>query len=740
MHPASRRAVRSRFTVTAALIAGGLLASFASAGEVDLRGIDSPRALTQALIPLGDKQARTGETLTLRGLPVGGLRLDLELERFEVWSEDAIFLIDDQPAERPAMVLWRGSVAGEAGSSVVIGVGEFAANGYIRSGGKAYSLSSGPFTGQPALPEDVLIADMSEFAFAAGAPACGVDPTRPDRIAIPGLAIRPVPGAAPSDRGTAPCRVARIAIDTDYEWTLNRFGGNANASAEYAMFLMAAVGEIFRRDVNVRLVVPFLRTFSSNIDPYNGTTTPDPLDQVMDHWRAAMGHVQRDAVHLFTGASTGYGGIAYVNALCWNDWHFAVSSYLNGSFPYPLLMNSHSNWDLVVVAHELGHNFGTFHTHDGYEPPLDRCGIDCTGNLNSTIMSYCHICSGGLMNIDLRFHPVVQARILEFLANEAPCNLQAANAANDDSATTYAGLTTDIFVLANDSGPDCNPVGIQSVQSPTALGAAVQIVGWNNPTGNPTGRFLRYVSPPGASGLDSFTYTTTAGQTATVSVQVFQLRPADTVNLPTAGLRAAWYSIGPTSSMPDFSTLTPIQEGVVANLNYWSTNGNAVGGPLADHVGAVFQGYVVAPGSGVYTFSLESDDGSMLYVGDDLVVNNDGLHGMQTASGQIGLQQGAHRIRVEFFENTGGAGLIYRWSGPGGISGVVPPSALIHSDIDCGIADLAEPFGVLDLQDINLFIFGFSLQHPDVDLAPPFGVFDLADVIAFLDAFNAGCN
>jgi hypothetical protein len=57
---------------------------------------------------------------------------------------------------------------------------------------------------------------------------------------------------------------------------------------------------------------------------------------------------------------------------------------------------------------------------------------------------------------------------------------------------------------------------------------------------------------------------------------------------------------------------------------------------------------------------------------------------------------------------------------------------------DCA-ADLAAPFGVLDLADINAFIAGFVAQDPAADLAAPFGVFDLADINAFVSAFAAGC-
>jgi hypothetical protein len=54
-------------------------------------------------------------------------------------------------------------------------------------------------------------------------------------------------------------------------------------------------------------------------------------------------------------------------------------------------------------------------------------------------------------------------------------------------------------------------------------------------------------------------------------------------------------------------------------------------------------------------------------------------------------------------------------------------------------ADIAPPFGVLDLADITTFVSGFQTQNPVADFAEPFGVFDLADITAFVAAFTAGC-
>lgn len=57
----------------------------------------------------------------------------------------------------------------------------------------------------------------------------------------------------------------------------------------------------------------------------------------------------------------------------------------------------------------------------------------------------------------------------------------------------------------------------------------------------------------------------------------------------------------------------------------------------------------------------------------------------------------------------------------------------------CNEADLAEPFGILDLADISAFITAFIAQDPAADIAPPFGVWDLQDITAFVTAFTAGC-
>ena len=71
------------------------------------------------------------------------------------------------------------------------------------------------------------------------------------------------------------------------------------------------------------------------------------------------------------------------------------------------------------------------------------------------------------------------------------------------------------------------------------------------------------------------------------------------------------------------------------------------------------------PREGVYTFFTASDDGSKLYIDDDEVVNNDGLHGSRERWSAIALAPGLHRIRVLYFDRTGSHSLQVSYEGPG---------------------------------------------------------------------------
>jgi hypothetical protein len=122
--------------------------------------------------------------------------------------------------------------------------------------------------------------------------------------------------------------------------------------------------------------------------------------------------------------------------------------------------------------------------------------------------------------------------------------------------------------------------------------------------------------------------------------------PARKVQGDEPGLRYRYYE-GEWSLLPEFSSLTPIREGVVQTVN------EAEAQPRADHFGLVLEGYVNLPATDTYTFYTRSDDGSKLYIDGQLVVDNDGDHGAFWQYGKIILEKGKHEIRIEYFEGAG---------------------------------------------------------------------------------------
>jgi hypothetical protein len=163
---------------------------------------------------------------------------------------------------------------------------------------------------------------------------------------------------------------------------------------------------------------------------------------------------------------------------------------------------------------------------------------------------------------------------------------------------------------------------------------------------------------------------------ATVYVTVRPILDQTFLLSPALGISARWYALtGDTTVLPDFAALTPYGSDVLANINIVSTSGNFSTSGRPDYVAAVFEGYILIPTTGVWNLSTESDDGSKLYVDGQLIVNNDGLHGMVDRTGQVAVEAGYHLYRVEFFENGGGAGEIARWEGPGVARAVIPASA-----------------------------------------------------------------
>jgi hexosaminidase len=84
------------------------------------------------------------------------------------------------------------------------------------------------------------------------------------------------------------------------------------------------------------------------------------------------------------------------------------------------------------------------------------------------------------------------------------------------------------------------------------------------------------------------------------------------------------------------------------------------GRPL--NYGVTFDGYLKVPADGFYKFAVESDDGTVLWIDGEEVVNNDGNHASQLATGYVPLRQGFHKMQLKYFQGEGGAALAVGWA------------------------------------------------------------------------------
>jgi alpha-L-fucosidase len=157
-----------------------------------------------------------------------------------------------------------------------------------------------------------------------------------------------------------------------------------------------------------------------------------------------------------------------------------------------------------------------------------------------------------------------------------------------------------------------------------------------------------------------------------VSQNFYQVkaRPSRDLSGTAPGLAYAYFQ-GKWETLPEFAALSPLQSGTCPSFDLGVQK-------RPEDFAVQYRGFIQIPEDGVYTFYVASDDGSRLWIGDTLVVDNDGLHGSQTESGRIALTRGFHSIAVGFFQRTGGVDLEVAFRGPGVEHQVVPPEVLFH--------------------------------------------------------------
>jgi len=234
-----------------------------------------------------------------------------------------------------------------------------------------------------------------------------------------------------------------LAIESDAEF-LNLFSGDTALADSYVGSLVNYITAIYEEQVQARFVLGDRFYWSAANDPWQENSSLScRLREMGRYWRDNReGVVDYTTAHFLSGAFFD-GGLAWLDTLCqapssYADDEESCSSFTEdptagvfGSFGISsgLTSNGPSSGSFLTqnsffVAHELGHSVGSSHSHcyggvEGVGDPVDACytgetscwaggeslpgvGSLTGGSANQqtgTIMSYCHLQSGGTQNI-----------------------------------------------------------------------------------------------------------------------------------------------------------------------------------------------------------------------------------------------------------------------------------------------------------------------------------------------------
>ncbi|MCB1051080.1 MAG: immunoglobulin domain-containing protein [Acidobacteria bacterium] len=382
------------------------------------------------------RSAQFGEKVYVEGLDLMAGISGLELHRIQVWADGAQIVIHGPQGEvrqpHPNHHYYVGHMNGDLNSQAYLTIREDGRSyGWVAKAGHYWLLNGDQGSLQARLvPQAVAEQDRPFECLSDTLPEDRIeDPTAPDHARAQSVAL----GGSGSYNVT-------VAAESDFEY-FQKFGNTTDAAAYMADLIGFASGT-YADEVDANLLLGDVSLWTSSADPWVQTNELCALFEFGKYWNANNGAISRTTAHFFSGKPTG-GGVAWIGVLCQAAFNtdsggcLSPSSGLYGGgygFSGDLDANFDINnptvlWDIVEVSHEIGHNFNSPHTHcyknlEGNANPIDMCngsqmGANCYSGATSlpcgtvgggcgTIMSYCHLLSGGMANISFTFglgHP-----------------------------------------------------------------------------------------------------------------------------------------------------------------------------------------------------------------------------------------------------------------------------------------------------------------------------------------------
>jgi len=130
------------------------------------------------------------------------------------------------------------------------------------------------------------------------------------------------------------------------------------------------------------------------------------------------------------------------------------------------------------------------------------------------------------------------------------------------------------------------------------------------------------------------------------------------------GLTAEYFKNTDWTSPHEFSVVDP-KPSSAGLVRRWDR-------PVPDTFSVRWSGFLTVDRAATYTFATSSDDGSELWIDNQLVVDNGGMHSLATRSGSVRLRRGSHAVTLRYVQFGGDAELTWLWARDGGRLAPVP--------------------------------------------------------------------
>jgi hypothetical protein len=397
---------------------------------------------------LADLVSRNAQSLTLRLPTFAGAPVELELVQVNLFAPGFTVVTSDsngQPVTyQPGLHYW-GVIKGVEDSLAAISVFKDEVMGFYSSE-RSGNFVLGKLGGVNPRGEHILYAEKDlTSTIPVG---CNMQDTNTSLSAE----------ELQSSSAASVTRCIKIFLETDYDLFINK--GGVNETVNYITGVFNQSAALYSNEsIPISISEIFVWTSPS---PYTGSNSGQQLNQFQNTRTSFNG----DFAELVDLENQG-GLAATINSYCNST---SLRECYSGIFPSYSDVPTYS-WTVEVFTHELGHLFGSPHTHacawNGNNTAIDGCGPaagyseGCNGPIppdGGTIMSYCHLNSVGI-NFAFGFGPQ-PGNVIRNAFNGASC---LGTCGSSGGYTTAFQSIGGYYVVAEGGGGDvvnCNRTAV----------------------------------------------------------------------------------------------------------------------------------------------------------------------------------------------------------------------------------------------------------------------------------------